>query len=97
MVKAVESEGLTVEQFNTIADSQTAATDGQTVSTEAEERQFASAIETIIAIRQAAESQMADVIEGSGLSLDRFNQILEQAAGDEGLSQRIGEQIKLLP
>ncbi len=98
MVKAVESEGLTVEQFNAIAESQTAdPTDTPSVSTEAEESQFNAAIEDIITIRQTAESEMAEAIEDTGLSIERFNEILEQSTQDQTLSERIGEQIKALP
>jgi hypothetical protein len=98
MVKAVESEGLTVERFNAIADSQTAeAADSSSLATQTEERQFAAAIEDIITIRQTAETVMESAIEDTGLSVERFNQILEQSTQDKSLSQRIGDQIKALP
>jgi hypothetical protein len=94
MAKAVESEGLTVERFNAIAESQpTDPTATPSTPRSAEEQKFDAAVSEIIVIRQRAEDTMASAIEKTGLSLDRFNQILEQAEQDSDLYKRIGAQI----
>jgi hypothetical protein len=94
MVEAVQTEGLTVEQFNSIVDSQLSdqAPTARPVP-DAESAQFDAAVESIIAIRQTAEVNMQAVIEEKGLSVDTFNQIIDQAANDPDLRQTISEEL----
>ncbi|MGF1566939.1 MAG: DUF4168 domain-containing protein [Nodosilinea sp.] len=99
MVKAVESAGLTVEQFNTLAENQLAETAPQPAPESVaratpENEPFDAAVAAIIGIRQLAETSMADAIEATGLSVERFNQILEQAAEDVDLRSQISAQLK---
>jgi hypothetical protein len=94
MAEAVEAEGLTIEQFNTIAESQLDSTgDTNVEATEEETQQFRSAVEEIIAIRQAAEVDMQTAIEDEGLTVEEFNQILAQAEQDTDLQQQIREEL----
>lgn len=82
MVKAIEAAGLTVEEFNTIA---------QEIESDRSDAtpQFAPTLEAILALRQKAETAMEEAIQSAGLGLDRFAQILQQSAQDPGLQHRI--------
>ena len=103
MVKAVEAEGLSIDRFNAIAETQI---DGAAQSpddmakiaqrakfSKQENKQFKTAVDHIIAIRQATENEMELAIEAEGLSIDAFNTLLEQAADDTDLQRQISEAI----
>ena len=103
MVKAVETEGLSIDRFNAIAETQI---DGAAESpddmakiaqrakfSKQENKQFKTAVDHIIAIRQATENEMELAIEAEGLSIDAFNTLLEQAADDTKLQRQISEAI----
>ena len=103
MVKAVEAEGLSIDRFNAIAETQI---DGAAQSpddmakiaqrakySKQENKQFKTAVDHIIAIRQATENEMELAIEAEGLSIDAFNTLLEQAADDTELQRQISEAI----
>ncbi|MBD2424901.1 DUF4168 domain-containing protein [Phormidium sp. FACHB-1136] len=91
MAQAVEAEGFTVEEFNALADQ--ALAHNQPPDDAAVAVKFDSAIERIATLRQGAEDTMGKAIEAAGLSVDRFNEILEQSDQDADLYQRIGDQI----
>ena len=94
MVEAVEDEGLTVEQFNSIVDNQLSSETGTTAEVSDEENtQFEAAVESIIAIRQSAELEMQSVIENEGISVDTFNQIIDQASQNTELQQQISDEL----
>jgi hypothetical protein len=94
MVEAVEAEGLSVEQFNAIVDNQIDNETGELSNTsEAETAQFESAVDSIIAIRQNAELDMESAIQNEGISVERFNQIIDQASQDDALKQQISDQL----
>ncbi|MFH7244601.1 MAG: DUF4168 domain-containing protein [Spirulina sp.] len=91
MADAVETEGLTVDEFNALAEK---SLEDNAPPADAEIAQkFESAIGRIATLRQGAEETMAQAIEKTGLSVDRFNEILEQSDQDADLYQRIGDQI----
>ena len=92
MADAVEAAGLTVDEFNAIAESQIEA--GADAPTEtAENPKFKSAVDAIIAIRQEAEAKMEGAIVVAGLAIEDFNQILEESADDTDLQRRISNQL----
>ncbi len=91
MADAVETEGLTVDEFNTLAE-KSLADNAPPADAEAAQK-FEAAIGRIVTLRQGAEETMAQAIEKTGLSVDRFNEILEQSDQDADLYQRIGDQI----
>lgn len=94
MVEAVEAEGLSVEQFNTIVDHQLDSEIGTLEdASDQETAQFEAAVESIIAIRQTAELEMQSVIENEGISVEKFNQIIDQASQDEALKQQISNEL----
>lgn len=103
MAKAVEDEGLTIERFNAIAETQLdggaqSADDIAKVTEKAkiskkEDKKFKAAVDRIIAIRQSTEGDMETAIEADGLSIDTFNSILERSADDTALQRQISDAI----
>ncbi|WP_083887154.1 DUF4168 domain-containing protein [Nodosilinea nodulosa] len=102
MAEAVEDEGLSIERFNAIAETQIgSAAQGDDPAKAAakakfskkEDKQFKAAVDRIIAIRQSTEGEMEKVIEADGLSVDTFNAILEQSADDTDLQRKISDEI----
>ena len=91
MVAAVEAEGFTVEEFNALADQ--ALADNKPPADTAVAQRFDAAIERIATLRQGAEETMVSAIEKTGMSLDRFNDIMALSDQDADLYQRIGDQI----
>lgn len=91
MADAVEAEGFSVDEFNTLAEK--SLEDNAPPADTAVAQKFEAAIERIVTLRQGAEETMAQAIEKTGLSVDRFNEILEQSDQDADLYQRIGDQI----
>lgn len=103
MAKAVEAEGLTIERFNAIAETQlTGTADGpedmakvaeKAKISKKEDKKFKAAVDRIIAIRQSTEGDMEKAIEADGLSIDTFNSILERSADDTALQRQISDAI----
>ncbi|HEY9644679.1 MAG TPA: DUF4168 domain-containing protein, partial [Coleofasciculaceae cyanobacterium] len=100
-LQILQGQGLTVQRFNEILQSQQpAATQpgGQAPSTPAqpnppvapeEQQKFNQALTQITQIQQSVEQRMEQAITGSGLNVQRFNQIFSIARQDQGLKQRI--------
>ncbi|MBE9159489.1 DUF4168 domain-containing protein [Nodosilinea sp. LEGE 06152] len=103
MAKAVEDEGLSIERFNAIAETQlTGAAESpddmakvaeRAKISKKEDKQFKAAVDRIIAIRQSTEAEMEKAIEADGLAIDTFNSILEQSADDTDLQRKISDEI----
>ncbi|TVQ09032.1 MAG: DUF4168 domain-containing protein [Leptolyngbya sp. DLM2.Bin27] len=103
MAKAVEEEGLTIERFNAIAQTQLdggaetpediAKVAAKAKISRAETQQFDAIVNRIIAIRQSAEGDMETAIEAEGLSIESFNAILERSADDTDLQRQISDEI----
>lgn len=91
MAEAVEGAGFTVEAFNDLAEK--AITANQPPADAATAATFDGVIERITVLRQEAEETMVKAIEKAGISVDRFNEILDLADQDPDLYQRIGDQI----
>lgn len=103
MAKAVETEGLTIDRFNAIAETQieSSAQSPEDIAKVAEKakiskkenKQFKAAVDRIIAIRQSTEGEMEKAIDAAGLSVETFNTILEQSADDAALQRQISDEI----
>lgn len=93
MIAAVEAEGLTLEEFNSLVAAQQSSDVSTTMPAETAE-QFDSAIEQIIAIRTDAQAEMQSEITAEGLEIEEFNSILEQARGDLELQERIRAELE---
>lgn len=103
MAQVVEDEGLSIDRFNAIAETQLSggAESPEDVAKVAEKakiskkenKQFKAAVDRIVAIRQSTEAEMEKVIEADGLTIDTFNSILEQSADDPDLQRKISDEI----
>jgi len=92
MIEAVEAEGLTIEEFNAIAQSQQNPQSQAEVPPEQLE-QFAAAAEQITIIRTNAQAEIESAIQAEGLSVEEFEQILAMAQQDEALQQTINQHL----
>ncbi|WP_008316841.1 DUF4168 domain-containing protein [Leptolyngbya sp. PCC 6406] len=92
LVAAVEAEGLTVEEFNTIAQAQQAPETAEQVPPE-QVQQFAQASEQVVELQQAARADMQEAIQAEGLTLEEFDAILEAAQQDPTLRAEINQRL----
>lgn len=92
LVAAVEAEGLTVDDYNTIAEAQQSP---ETIAEVAPDQaaQFAAATEQVAALRTEAREEMQAAIEAENLSIAEFEQILTQAQEDPALQAEIVERL----
>ena len=92
LVSAVEAEGLTVDDYNAIAEAQQSP---ETVAEVAPDQaaQFAAAAEQVAALRQEAREEMQAAIKAEDLSIAEFEQILAQAQQDPVLQAEIVERL----
>ncbi|MEO1067721.1 MAG: DUF4168 domain-containing protein [Cyanobacteria bacterium J06638_6] len=103
MAQAIGEEGLTIERFNAIAETQLddsaegpkdmAKIAARAKISKKETKQFDASVERIIAIRQSTEGEMEKAIDAVGLSVDTFNRILDQSADDTDLQRKISDEI----
>lgn len=93
MVEVIEAEGLTVEEFEAIAQGQQdpAATQAE-VSPEQVE-QFSTVYEQVDTIRTNARAEMQSAIQAQGLSVEEFEQILAMAQQDPALQEEINQRL----
>jgi hypothetical protein len=92
MVAAVEAEGLTVEEFQDIAQAQQSPESTADVSqTQAE--QFAVASERIASIDASATQEIQTAIQSEGLTPEEFEQILTLARQDPALQDQINQRL----
>jgi hypothetical protein len=92
LVAAVEAEGLTVADYNAIAEAQESPEAATTVDAAAAE-QFAAAAEQVATLRAEASQEMRTAIEAENLSIPEFEQILAQAQQDPALQQAIAARL----
>lgn len=92
MVQAVEEEGLTEERFVEILQSQRMP-DAEASSNvdQTELQQFEQAQVKLGEIQQQSQSQMLQAVEGKGLEVQRFNQIVAMIQRDPSLQQQVQE------
>ncbi|MBD1918712.1 MULTISPECIES: DUF4168 domain-containing protein [Cyanophyceae] len=92
LVAAVEAQGLTVDDYNAIAESQQSPEAAAEIPPEQAE-QFAAAAEQIATLREGARTEMRSAIEATSLSIEEFEQIMTQAQQDPALQQVIVERL----
>ncbi|MFQ4140133.1 DUF4168 domain-containing protein [Nodosilinea sp. PGN35] len=92
LVAAVEATGLTVDDYNAIAESQQSPEAVAEVPAEQAE-QFAAAAEQVATLREGARSEMQAAIAAEDLTVEEFEQILTQAQQDPALQQAIAERL----
>jgi hypothetical protein len=95
MLEAVEGQGLTVEQFNTLAQTrQNPEAQGQVNVSPEEDQKFQQAVQEITTIRQEAEGEMETAVQEEGLEIQKFNEIALVVQQDPSLQQRVMELIQ---
>ena len=92
LVAAVESEGLTVDDYNAIAEAQQSPDASAQVPPEQSE-QFAAAAAQVSAIRTEVQAEMEAAIQAENLSVEEFEQILALAQQDPEIQQAISERL----
>jgi predicted RNA-binding Zn ribbon-like protein len=92
LVAAVEAEGLTVDDYNAIAEAQQSPETATQVDP-AQAEQFAAAAAQVATLREEARADMQAAIAAEDLSLAEFEQILAQAQQDPALQQTITERL----
>ncbi|MGB3517084.1 MAG: DUF4168 domain-containing protein [Elainellaceae cyanobacterium] len=91
MIAALEAEGLTVEEFQMIAQAQQSP-EASSVSPEQAE-QLAAATEQISTIETSAQEDIQLAIQAEGLTPEEFNQILTLVQQDPALQEQINQQL----
>lgn len=92
LVAAVEAQGLTVDDYNAIAESQQSPEAAAAVPPE-QSGQFAAAAEQVATLREGARTEMQAAIEAEALTIEEFEQIMAQAQQDPALQQVIVERL----
>jgi hypothetical protein len=94
MIEAIESQGLTLDRFNEIAQSQQDPSMQGQVDVSGEEAEiFEQAVERITGIRQEADLEMETAVEQEGLNVEEFNLIAQAVQQDPSLQQRVMEML----
>lgn len=94
MIEVIESQGLTIERFNEIAQSQQDPSMQGQVDVSGEEAEiFDQAVERISGIRQEAEMEMESAVQQEGLDVEEFNLISQAVQQDPSLQQRVMEML----
>ncbi|MBE9080074.1 DUF4168 domain-containing protein [Romeria aff. gracilis LEGE 07310] len=93
LIAAIEAEGLTIDQFNAIAQTQqTPEATTEIPSDQAE--QFSAASEQVDDIRAGARADMEQAIQAEGLTVEEFEQIFAMAQQDPELQQQIIQRLE---
>ncbi|MCC5899866.1 MAG: DUF4168 domain-containing protein [Phormidium sp. BM_Day4_Bin.17] len=95
MVEVIEAQGLTIERFNEIAQSQQDPDLQAQVNVSNEEAQvFEQAVERISGIQQEAEMEMETAVQQEGLDVQEFNMISQAVQQDPSLQQQVMEMLQ---
>ena len=90
MVAAIEAQGLTVDQFNAIAQArQNPEAQAEISLSEEEAASFGSAIEEVNELSQSAQADMVVAVESEGLSVAAYNQIASIVRDDPSLQNEL--------
>ncbi|MFH7241252.1 MAG: DUF4168 domain-containing protein [Spirulina sp.] len=92
LIMAVESQGLSVEDYNRIAEAQQSPEMAANIPAD-ETEQFAAAVEQVRAIRAEAQAEMETAIQAENLTPEEFGQILTLAQQDPQVQAIISERL----
>ncbi|MFN6943800.1 MAG: DUF4168 domain-containing protein [Cytophagaceae bacterium] len=93
MAEEVESTGLTVERFNEISTMQQLGMEGNVSEEEMDE--FNKASEKIAVVQEEAESEIKNVLEEDGMTLEEFQEIMSAYHQDPAVRQRVDEKMSM--
>lgn len=92
LIMAVESQGLSVEDYNRIAEAQQSPEMAAAIPAN-ETEQFVAAVEQVQAIRAEAQADMESAIQAENLTLEEFGQILTLAQQNPQVQAAISERL----
>lgn len=90
MVSTVENEGIQVDRFNEIVQSQQDPNQDADAS-EKEMESFNTAIQELQVIQNAAQQEMQQAVLNEGLTVERYQELMSQVQTDVNLQQRLQE------
>jgi hypothetical protein len=93
MVKAIEDEGLEVQRFNEIQQSQQVP-DQPSDATEKELKIYQSAVSKLQVIQNNAQQKMEEKITDEGLTVMRYQEIMGMIQSDAALQQRLQKHLE---
>lgn len=94
LIAAVEAEGLTVEEFNAIAEVQQSPEAASEVAPDQAEK-FNAAVEQLSVIQAEAQAEIEAAIEAERLTVEEFEQILALAQQDPALRAEITQRLSV--
>lgn len=95
MVQAVESEGLSLQRFIEIERAAQNSNAQSTTQISADEKQkFEKALTKARQIRQQLQAQVQQVVQQSGLKVERLNQIIETVKQSPALQQQVQQMMQ---
>lgn len=92
MVAAVEAEGLTVDEFNTLAQTLESSEEAEIPPQQAEP--FLAAVEQVVAIQESVQADIEAAIQAENLTVEEFDQILYMALQDPILLEQINQRLE---
>lgn len=92
--KAVQDEGMKQERFNEIHRSQQSQQPGQANASDQEMQQYQNILDKLQQVQSGAQEDMRKVVEESGLSMQRYQQIATAAQQDTTLMKKIQQQMR---
>ncbi len=93
MAVAVTEEGLELERYNEIFQSRQNP-DSRIEATEEEMKKFNSALERISSLEMQAQEEMEEKIINEGLTVNRYQQIMEAVRQSESLQEKVMEYLE---
>ncbi|MEX0980535.1 MAG: DUF4168 domain-containing protein [Bacteroidales bacterium] len=90
MVSTVENEGIQVDRFNEIVQSQQNPNQDAGTS-EKEMESFNTAIQELQVIQNASQQEMQQAVIDEGLTVERYQELMSQVQTDANLQQRLQE------
>lgn len=93
MLAAVEAEGLTVDEFNAMAQTMQSPAGADALPPQQAEP-FMAAAEQVSAIRADVRDEMAAAIQAESLTIEEFEQILMMAQQDPMLQEQINQRLQ---
>lgn len=93
MLAAVEAEGLTVDEFNAMAQTMQSPAGADALPPQQAEP-FMAAAEQVSAIRADVRDEMAAAIQAESLTIEEFEQILMMARQDPMLQEQINQRLQ---
>jgi len=90
MMAGIESEGLTVDEFNQMFEAMQDP-EIEVEATPEEQEAFDNAMEIVNEVQQSAEQEVGEAVEDAGLNFEKYDQIMMAYQQDPEIQERINE------